>query len=129
MNPTANEITASLLIEIPKAFPGARVWRSNRVDAMVPGAGGKIRRVKAGIDGQGDVTGIFPISVVWLGQGEFIKGKIRTVGLRLEIEVKAGRDKQSEAQKNFERMITDAGGIYLLVHSVEQCIEGLRRWV
>ncbi len=108
----ANDITARLLIEIPKRFPGARVWRNNRVDAMVPGRGGKLRRVMAGIDGQADITGILPPN-----------------GVRCEIEVKAEKDRQSVKQKAFEVMITQTGGIYLIARSVEQCLDDLGRWV
>ncbi len=113
----ANDITAQLLIEIPKRFPGARVWRNNRVDVMVPGRGGKPRRVQAGIDGQADITGIFP---------RYHRG---VTGLRCEIEVKAGRDKQSPEQFAFQRMITEAGGIYIVARSIEQCLDDLGRWV
>ncbi len=114
----ANDITARLLIEIPKRFPGARVWRNNRVDVMVPGRGGKPRRVMAGIDGQGDITGIFPRNY----------GFANNVGLRLEIEVKTPNDRQSKEQIAFEKMITDACGIYIVARSVEQCLEDLGQW-
>ena len=115
----ANEITAHLLIEIPWRFPGAKVWRSNRVDVMAVGKGGKLRRVMAGIDGQADITGIFPRKY----------GFMCVMGLRCEIEVKAAKDKQSPAQKAFEKMILDAGGIYIVARSVKQCLEDLGRWV
>lgn len=114
---TANELTASLLIEIPKRFPQCRVRRNNRVDAMAIGRGGRPRRVRAGIDGQGDICGTFP--VYWVG---------RKFGVSLEIEVKVGRDKQRESQKNFEHMITEAGGIYIIARDVEGCLKELEEW-
>lgn len=113
---TANELTTALLIEIPERFEGARVWRNNRIDAMAVGSGGKLRRVSAGINGQGDITGILPIMV------GFTK-----MGIRLEVEVKAGKDRVSESQLGFQGMIIDAGGIYIVARSVEQCIEELGR--
>lgn len=116
----ANDITARLLIEIPKRFPGARVWRNNRVDVMVAGRGGKPRRVMAGIDGQADITGVWPVAVP-------SKPFDRLVGFRLEIEVKAGRDKQSAEQVAFQEMVKKAGGLYLVARSVEQCLEELGR--
>lgn len=127
---TANEITAALLIEIPKRFTGARVWRNNRVDAMVPGRGGKPRRVQAGINGQADITGIFP-TVRPVSYDEVIgicPPKKNYIGLRLEIEVKAGNDVMSYQQKAFRLMIEGAGGIYIEARSVEQCLEELGRW-
>jgi hypothetical protein len=109
MSTPANIITARLLIEIPAQFPGIRVWRNNRVDVMAAGSGGRMRRVQAGVDGQADITGI-----------------IKPSGKRLEIEVKAGKDRQSAAQVSYDAMIQDHGGIYLVARSVEQCLEDLR---
>lgn len=54
----ANEITAALLIRIPEDFPQLRVWRNNRIKAMVIGRGGRMRMVNAGVNGQGDISGI-----------------------------------------------------------------------
>lgn len=41
-------------------------------------------------------------------------------GTRVEIECKAGAGRQSEAQRNYERMIKKHGGIYILARSAEQ---------
>lgn len=102
--PTANQITAELLIRLPKEFPNVKVWRSNRIDAMAVGKGGKLRRVSAGINGQGDLTGIAPN------------------GKRIELEVKAdyahGRDKISAAQEAFCAMILGCNGIYILADHI-----------
>lgn len=105
----ANSITAQLLIEIPKRFPNVRVWRNNRVDAMVTGRGGKLRRVQAGINGQADISGI-----------------IGPMGRRLEIEVKSKNDRQSREQMGFELMIQSHGGLYLLGRDVEVCLSALQ---
>jgi hypothetical protein len=109
MSTPANILTAELLIEIQKRFPNVRVWRSNRIDAMAIGKGGSLRRVQAGIDGQGDITGI------------------TGGGIRLEIEVKVGKDRLRDSQKAFKKMILDHGGIYIEARSVEQCLEELGR--
>lgn len=102
--PTANQITAELLIRIPKELPNVKIWRSNRIDAMAVGTGGKLRRVSAGINGQGDLTGIAPN------------------GKRIELEVKAdyanGSDRLSPAQEAFCAMILGANGIYLIVDHI-----------
>jgi hypothetical protein len=105
---SANPLTAALLIEIPKRFPETRVWRNNRIDVMATGRGGNMRRVQAGIDGQGDLSGI-----------------IGPTGTRLEIEVKAGNDRQSDKQRAFQAMIERAGGVYLIARDLEQCIRDL----
>lgn len=102
---TANQITADLLIEIPKRFPDVRIWRNNRIEAMAVGRGGKKRKVSAGIDGQGDLSGI-------VGPG----------GRRIEIEVKAGKDRMRPSQNSFAAMITGAGGIYIVAKDVAECL-------
>lgn len=110
MSTPANILNADLLIKVPEAFPLVRLWRSNRIEATAVGRGGKLRRISAGVDGQGDLSGI-----------------IGPRGIRLEVETKT-TDRQSVAQKGFEKMIVDAGGCYILCRSVDQCLEELGRW-
>lgn len=114
----ANELTAALLIEIPKRFPNLRVWRANRIKALAIGRGGKPRMINAGVDGQGDVTGIAAVTLPCCQ---------RLIGLKIEFEIKAGRDRQSQAQKDFQAMIESHGGIYILARDVEQALGELRR--
>jgi hypothetical protein len=38
-------------------------------------------------------------------------------GRAVKIEIKVGKDRQSEAQKRYQDEVTRAGGIYLLIHS------------
>lgn len=113
---TANQITADLLIEIPKRFD-ATVWRNNRIDAMAVGRGGKTRRVSAGINGQGDITGIATINVVTPG------GAALPAGLRVEIEVKAGKDRMRPSQMAFGFMVTSRGGMYIVAHDVDGALQ------
>lgn len=106
---TANQITAGLLIEIPRRFPDRiRVWRNNRVDAMLPGRDGKLRRVSAGIDGQGDITGL-----------------VKPSGRRIEVEVKAGKDRMRPSQTAFKFMIEDFGGLYLIARDIVNCLQDI----
>lgn len=111
----ANNLTAELLIEIPKRVHGVRIWRNNRVSAMALGKNGKMRKVDAGINGQADISGI--ASIPFTAKDSF--------GLRLEIEVKVGRDRQSDAQINFQEMILKHGGIYLIARDLEVTISHL----
>ena len=134
---TANELTAALLIEIPKRFPQCRAWRQNtgggvgmenvkKAIAFI-GAGkpaeaiSYLRRpIKFGVLGGGDISGIVSVygpPVTNLDPG----------GLRVEIEVKIGRDKPSEEQLAFRKMIEDHGGIYIIARSVEEGLEELGR--
>lgn len=108
MSTPANLMTAALLVEIPKRFPHIRVWRNNRVDAMVPGRGGKLRRVQAGINGQADLSGI-----------------IGPLGTRVEIEIKSPTDRMSPEQTAFKLMIQSRGGVYLICRDVNETLHEL----
>lgn len=120
----ANNMTAALLIEIPKRFPGCRVWRQNTgmgvpiasvnkaIALIVMGAvkeGLALLKYKNrfGIVGGGDVSGIM------------------NGGRRMEIEVKGGKDRQSDEQKAFQSMIVALGGIYLICRSVDVTLDEL----
>ena len=118
MTTPANELNAALLIEIPKAFPGARLWRNNPLkNVEVTGAGGRKRRISSGIEGQGDLSGWLSVMI----------GSVR-VAIRLEIETKTKNDRMRESQTAFGSALTEAGGVYIVARSLEQCIEDLGRW-
>ena len=44
-------------------------------------------------------------------------------GRAVKIEIKVGKDRQSDAQKEYEQSITSAGGVYLIVRTIDQFIE------
>jgi hypothetical protein len=104
---TTNNLTNAIIAGISDRRIGT-AWRNNRIDAMAAGRGGKLRRVSAGIDGQADITGIM------------------LDGRRLEIEVKNGRDQQSDKQVAFQRMIESHGGVYVVARDVERCLDWLQ---
>lgn len=54
-----------------------------------------------------------------------IQGLRGPAGQHLDIEVKAERGRQSEAQKTRQRAIERVGGKYILARSVEDVEEGL----
>jgi hypothetical protein len=64
--------------------------------------------VKFGTPGQADITGI-----------------IAPNGLRLEIECKTERGRQSDEQKLWERLITRFGGVYVLARSLQDVDDAL----
>lgn len=111
---TTNNITKDFLLSAAKRFPDAFLWRNNRIRAKAIGRDGKARIVDAGIDGQGDITGCIPIMV----NGQ-------KLGIRCEIEVKAGADTQNANQINFEHAVRRAGGIYLIIHDADKGIAEL----
>lgn len=44
-------------------------------------------------------------------------------GRSIKIEIKFDKDRQSEAQKDYEKAITNAGGIYIIVRNFDEFIE------
>jgi len=43
-------------------------------------------------------------------------------GRSVKIEIKIGRDRQSDAQKQYEQSVTKAGGVYIIVHTLEDFV-------
>ena len=80
-----------------------RVWR-NQTGALRDERG---RLVRFGLPGSADILGI-------------LKG-----GRFLAIEVKSPTGRQSEQQHNFERMVRNMGGLYILARSVSDVLEVL----
>jgi len=44
-------------------------------------------------------------------------------GRSLKLEIKIGKDRQSDAQKAYEQSITSAGGVYLIVRTMDQFVQ------
>lgn len=133
---TANEITAALLIEIPKRFPRARLWRQNvgvgvgmsvikKAVAMILAGNIKAgvallssRPIHYGFKGQADICGIFPVMV-------YHPVIDREFGLFMGIEIKADGDKMSDEQSGFRQMVLDRGGVFVEARSVGETLEYL----
>jgi len=81
--------------------PDMRIWRQNTGVAKYPDKNGRKRRVSFGVPGQADLSGILPD------------------GVRLEIEVKSPRGRQTKDQRAWQQMIERFGGVYVLARSVE----------
>jgi hypothetical protein len=88
-----------------------RIWRSNCGVATM-GFGPDARKIRFGIPGQADVSGI-----------------ILPTGQRMEIEVKKHDGRQSKDQKAFQQMIERFGGIYILARSVEDVHQALEQQI
>lgn len=124
---TANQITADLLIEIPKRFPNSICWRNNTGGGVgmgsvksaiaclkrgdCKGALGHLKRpVGFGLVGSSDI-------IVIIGQTSSHQGG-RFVG----IEVKADGDTQSPGQRSFEASVVALGGAYIVARGVQECL-------
>lgn len=120
-----NNLTASLLIQIPARFPNIRVWRTNTGGAVPMGiVRAAVAMIRTGKIEAGCQMLQRPTKFGILGGGD-ISGVIGPSGRVLSIEVKWGADKQSEEQQAFEAMLRDRGGLYLIARDVEGCLEAL----
>lgn len=108
-------------------IPGVRIWRCNTgvgvgwgefadiKRAVMQGRitdaikiMSRIRPITFGVKGQADVAGIGP------------------GGVRIEIEMKFGRGKQSDQQKKYQQMIERMGGIYIVAKSADEAVMKLK---
>ncbi len=121
---SANQITAELLLRIQKEFGEDQwVWRNNRITAKAIGRGGATRHVSAGIDGQGDITGMAAVDVMTM------KGIRKRVSIRMEIEVKSHNDRIRPTQEAFAARCSRMGAFYLVVSDVDRGIRDIREWL
>lgn len=88
-----------------------RIWRANVGASTFQGPYGN-QRVTFGVPGQADLSGI-------------ILDPTTGKGTRLEIEVKSAVGRQRPEQVNYQKMIEQFGGIYILARSVEDVFKAL----
>lgn len=105
---------AEIQAEILRALVGRtdlRVWRNNSGVAFR----GE-QKVRFGIPGQGDLSGILLLICPRTG---------RRYGIRLEIEVKSESGRQTPEQRAFQAMIERFGGLYILARSADDVLRRL----
>lgn len=116
---TATELQNKIILAVQQAYPGARLWRNN-VGLAYPvtsfkranGNPALMRPVRYGVVGSGDIAG-------WL----YLDGR----AIVAHIEVKVGKDKQSDEQRIFMETVRKYGGIYVVARSVDQALEELAK--
>jgi hypothetical protein len=97
---TEAELQAEILLAVGSR-PDCRIWRNNTgVGRSLSGD----RVIRFGLVGSADLLGI-------LRGGRF-----------LAVEVKTAKGRQSEAQRNFQRMIESMGGVYVLARDVQTVV-------
>lgn len=98
---TEAELQAEILLAVGSR-PDCRIWRNNTgVGRTLSGQ----RVIRFGLVGSADLLGI-------LRGGRF-----------LAVEVKTAKGRQSEAQRNFQRMIESMGGVYVLARDVQTVVD------
>lgn len=120
----ANDLTAALILAIPKEVKGARVWRMNVGGAYPIQA---IQSVKSALI-RGDakaalelLTRARPLIFGGLGGLPDICG-ILPDGRWLGIEVKWGRDQQREDQKVCQRVFEERGAVYVIARDLDAAV-------
>ena len=96
--PSETRIMLYILAQLRDRYPQG-LWERQNVVAVRA----RDRFIKAGTKGAGDIRG------TWKG---------RTI----ELEVKRPGQKQSKAQKTRQQNITAAGGLYAVVHSLDEAL-------
>src|ERR1039458_2032481 len=95
-------VTHPVLIAVT-ALPGAMFWREN--SGLFLTLDGR-RHVRAGVDGIGDVMGVFN-------------------GRAVAIETKTQTGRFEASQKHFRDKFTRSGGLYIVARCPEDAINGL----
>jgi hypothetical protein len=99
MSYNKHQILVNQILCALSKFSHIRVWANNTGSAM---SFDSERIIKFGLEGSADILGV--------------KGP---TGQLICIEIKTGSARQSEAQKRFEKVITERGGIYVVARSVD----------
>lgn len=108
---TANELTRSVIAFIETI--GGQAERINNMGRQISTHGKTKWVYGTGTNGTADIASVWE-------------------GLSVKVEVKAGNDRQSEAQKAYQEKVKQAGGIYILarsfdgfIHEFFRAVEGL----
>ena len=99
----------------------AQGWQAERINTM--GRPVDTRKKYKDVIGQTREVG----SITWIpGTGTKGSADISATirGRSVKIEIKFGRDRQSEAQRAYEQDVTAAGGVYIIVRDMD----GFLRW-
>lgn len=112
---SANELTKTIVAYFE--YKGIQAWRQSSEGRYLKGKeytdwSGRKKEEKGmfiprahGAKGSADITATLP-----------------PLGRRLEIEVKFGKDRQSDVQKEFQRKVESMGGLYMIVRTWEEFV-------
>ncbi len=124
--PTANQITAELLLRIPKAIPGALCWRQNSGKGI---GWNQVRAMRALLQ-RGDVKGALeylnrPMSFGLVGAPDIMiifkssQGRTLVGGVEVKAEhADGGADQQRLTQEAWQSRVCGLGGFYLLAEHI-----------
>ena len=101
---TERAIQSEILLAVQQEWPTGVVYRRN-VGAMLDSRG---KMVRFGLPGQADIACIIE-------------------GRAIEVEVKAPGKKQTEDQRNWQKAVERAGGVYVLAYSKDEALHKIKQ--
>lgn len=111
---TANGLTRAVIDWIK--FNGGQAERISVTGRMVDGT-----KKVTDVMGHSRIVGSVSYQKSSMTRGSAdISATLPPYGRSLKIEIKYGKDRQSDAQKQYEQSISSAGGIYLIVHTFDE---------
>ena len=116
-------LESHLVADILNTFgkrPDLRLWRQNTGAARDKTG----RLIRFGVPGAADISGIWRREIEE-HQGDGWDPAWTPYGIRIEIECKSPTGTQTEAQRNWQRMIESMGGVYILARSLDDVREVL----
>lgn len=96
---TETDIVKEILASLCKKYIGIGLFYRRNTGAVEAAE----RFIKFGLPGMADISGIIN-------------------GRAIEIEVKSTKGRQTQFQKNWQKAVERVGGIYILTHTVEDCL-------
>jgi hypothetical protein len=119
MKSSANSLTGAIIDYIRKTHNHAE--RINNYSRTVKDKFGRdVFIPSAGFRGTSDIHACKKIAYLNDNSGNYI---VKHGGLFVAIEVKVGKDTQSEAQKYYQEVVEKAGGVYMIVRSFDSFLE------
>lgn len=118
---TANDLTNIILHGFPQRYPGSRLWRQNTGSGFPPHVVASAKRHLAAGNYKGAMAVLSTrmLSFGISGEGD-LSGWHSPSGRRVAIEVKVGKDKQSEAQIAMQDAMRRGGAVYVVARTPEQ---------
>ena len=123
MKSKANSLTGAILNYI--RMTGGHSERVNNIARQVTTkTGAKVFIPSANFKGTADIHACKKVQLVEAVGKSFVMGGY-VYGQFVAIEVKIGKDKQSEAQAYYQECVEGAGGVYIIASDIDQFI---REW-
>lgn len=120
VKPSYSDNTANGLTRLILAYCRAKGWHAERINTT----GRPIDRRRTVTDITGARRTIGSIQYIpTAGTRGSADIHILAAGLALFVEVKAGRDRQREAQREYQRQVEQAGGVYIITHNFDDFCE------